>query len=652
MRDSSASCGDVAVPEADLPSPVDDGPFEVSRRSFVGRAGMVGVAGAVLASGVLSAPAGAATAAGAKPGLPSARAAQAKLAESRLVDLEIVELAALLQAGIITSVELTTAYLERIDTYNGAFETYGDNGGYNAFVRVARDEALADAKAADDRLKAALAGGPEAPYLCGIPIGVKDSIGLKGRPVQNGTVAFKGNVGLEDAPAMAKLRALGVVFLGHTICSAFSGATTGTFAGNAWDKRYVPGGSSQGSGVAPAARLAAGAIAEETGGSIIYPAAVNGTSGIKPSLGLTSGAGVMPLRPGVDLIGPIARSMRDAALLLNAFIGPDVENDPTTQAQPLPPISLPVAARTGRAPLDGVTIGIPQTDWMVGTAPGGGVGVPPQTTYDADYLAAFTRLRRQLQALGATVIEFPGLDLTDASVNQYHGVTTPLETVAGANITPLAAVTFPNLYEIGFAKALEQFATEFPDTRAPLTRQYAGTATTPDFATLDAQHGGVSNGARIEGQRRRRKLAENYQKALDDAGVDFMLVMTVGAKIPLRGGSYSRNRSYTQVPNILGWPMVSFPIGFGSDAEALPISAQFWGTRFAEVEIVQAAIDYQAAYPEYHTKVPKDPATPITPTARRIDPKVLAKADENEDPLLSNDPVVYEAAMPDSLRPR
>ena len=105
-----------------------------------------------------------------------------------------------------------------------------------------------------------------------------------------------------------------------------------------------PGGSSQGSGVAPVARLAAAAIGEETGGSIMMPSAANGASGIKPSLGTSSVAGLMPLSPGYDVLGPIARSVRDASLILSVILGPDPANDPLTLAAPDPFPAMPLTA--------------------------------------------------------------------------------------------------------------------------------------------------------------------------------------------------------------------------------------------------------------------------------------------------------------------
>ncbi|MDX8153353.1 amidase [Patulibacter brassicae] len=656
MHDSSVTTEPLVDP-VDAPLPTTEAERGVSRRGLLGRAGVVGAGAALATTGIGAATAAAATTtdptAASTTLLPKASAVRARLRDVPLVDLEINELAALLQAGDITSVELTNAYLDRIDRYNGDFEVYMDNDGYNAFVRVDRSKALAEARAADERLAAARSGGPAVSPLCGVPIGVKDSIGLEGRPAQNGAYAFKGNVGTADGPAMAKLRAAGVVFLGHTICSAFSGSITGTFAGNAWNKDYFPGGSSQGSGVAPIARLSAAAIGEETGGSIIFPSSANGASGIKPSLGLVSSAGVMPLTPGHDVIGPISRSMRDSALLLNEMMGPDPENDQQTLSAPLPLAPIPAAPRGGPKPLAGITIGVPQTDWLTGT---GGAGTSPQALYAADNLAVFNRVRSELQALGARVIDFPGLDMRDATLNTYFSSADVLERVDGANVSPSSAVRYSNLYEIGYADAVRQFAAGRLQSQADkLLAQYGRTANgETTFENATRLYGGVSSGARREGERRRRQTAANYAAALDAFDVDFMLVMNFGTKITKRGASTTglRYRTYYQVPNALGWPMISFPAGFGTDADGLPISVQFWGTRFSDGEIVQAAIDYQAAYPQYHRTLPPDPAIAVDPRRKRLTQEQVDAVEVDPDPLLSNDPDVHEAGLPAEYRPR
>ncbi len=673
MRDSSVTADaadDVVVPDPRHETPTsgrsDEASSGLDRRRFLGRSAAVGAGAMVLSSGVL-AGATAATAQASdgigSDALPSVADVKKRLETVRLVDLEILELAALLQAGELTSVEITNAYFDRIAKLNGAFETYGDNGGYNAFVRIDKEDALAAAKAADERLKAARGGGPAAPYLCGIPLAVKDSIGLKDRPAQNGTTAFLGNKGNDDATAMGRLRAQGVVFLGHTICSAFSGSITGTFAGNAWQKDYFPGGSSQGSGVAPVARLAAGAIGEETGGSIIFPSAANGASGIKPSLGVSSTAGVMPLTPGHDVIGPITRSMRDSSLILNAMMGPDPSNDQQTLSPPLPFDALPLKPTGGSKPLQGLTIGVPQNDFLTGA---GGTGVSPQSVYSAENRAVFERVKGELATLGATVIDFPGLDMRDGSKNTYFSSSDVLERVDGSNVSPSSAVRYPNLYEIRYAKAVGDFAASLPDTpegtaqKSSLLSNYgrrAGGASAASGVPLTYEaattlYGGVTSGARREGERRRRETAANYQASLDEYAVDFMLVMNFGTKITKRGASTTglRYRTYYQVPNALAWPMLSFPVGYGADADSLPISVQFWGPRFSEPQIIQAAIDYQDAYPQWHRAAPKDPT--ITPSSRRLSRRTTDAVELEPDPMLTNDPDAHEAGFPDEYRPR
>ncbi|RKR86395.1 aspartyl-tRNA(Asn)/glutamyl-tRNA(Gln) amidotransferase subunit A [Micromonospora pisi] len=617
MTDKFATSSTAAEPEH-APDPA------LRRRTFLG--GGAALAGATAATLVLAEPA-AATQNGSAQLLDSLPSARDIPRRSRIVDYEIAELIVLLRARRLTSVELTRAYLERIDRFNGPFETYGDNGAYNAFVRIDRDGALAQAAAADKLFRKG--SHASVPPLCGIPFGIKDSVGVRGLEAKNGTHAYDGNVAYRDATVVAKLRAQGAVIIGHTIASAFSGSISGTFAGNAWNPRFVPGGSSQGSGVATAARLAAATIGEETGGSIMMPASANGASAIKPSLGLVSTAGVMPLSPGYDVLGPIARSVRDASLVLTAILGPDPAPDPLTLSAPNPFPTLPVAARKGRYPLAGVTIGIPQTDWMTA----GGTGTPPAGTYDVDYRAAFERFKRELAGLGARVKEFPGLDVTVPENDPYFRTTDRLPVPVGDPVSPATAVLAPNRYEIRYWQAVQAFADTHPANAEALRRQFG------DFAVATATAGSIPTAVRDEGERRRRTLQANYQRALDEAGVDFMLVLPIGARIgPRFGGTQLPNyRTFYQLPNALTWPMVSFPIGYDG-TEGLPINAAFWGPRFSEPALVQAAIDYQDRHSAYHRAAPPDP----TFDARRGRPP--GPSEEVVPPELSNDPLVAEGA--------
>jgi Asp-tRNA(Asn)/Glu-tRNA(Gln) amidotransferase A subunit family amidase len=641
------------------PPPEEPGflPGDMNRRSFLVRTGgAAAVAGTAAAlgpvAGALAAPA-APKAAAAASALPSAATVLASGKD--LVDYEVIELAALLQAGQVSSVELTEAFYARINAFNGPFETYGDNGLYNAFVRIDEGIGLAAARAADEQLEAGRREGAPVPYLCGIPMGVKDSIAVQGFAAQDGTVAFKGNVALEDATAVGRLREQGVVPLGITIASAFSGTIAGTFSGNAWNTDYIPGGSSQGSGVAVAARLAAFCLGEETGGSIIFPSACNGDSAIKVSQGLVSVAGLMPLSPGYDTIGPIARSGRDAALILNALIaaGPDPFGDPQTLAIPRGYPTLGLAPRLGSRPLQGLTIGVNKTDWLtVEVEKEGNLttetkrNVDPQSLYGTAHLAAFERLCEELRAMGAVVKDFNGVDFLEFTeeANPYYSSPDVLEEVEGAKISPSGAVLNPNRYDFHYTEAVRDFATARGDANQEkeLLASYgavpSGGGTTRTFDAAIKQQAGVSEGARREGERRRRQWAANYKAAFDAAGVDFMLVLSIPDTPPLRSVQRFKARRNNQLANSLSFPMVSFPIGF--DGVGLPISAQFKGPRFSEPQLAQAMIDYQARYPEWHTRRPGDPVAKST--ARRLSKAETARL-ETEDLSLSQDPLVSEA---------
>ncbi|HVW47664.1 MAG TPA: amidase [Solirubrobacterales bacterium] len=643
--------------EADLEPATEVGflPGDMNRRAFLVRTGgAAAVAGTAAALG----PVGSAIAAPPAPRRASASSssplpdAKAVLADNReLTDHEVMELAALLQAGEVSAVELAEEYYARINAFNGAFETYGDNGLYNAFVRIDEGIGLGAARLADQRLAAARGGGEAAPYLCGIPMGFKDSIATAGFAAQDGTMDFLGNVALEDATAVGRLRALGVVPLGITIASSYSGTIAGTFSGNAWNTEYIPGGSSQGSGVASAARLAAACLGEETGGSVIFPSACNGDSSIKVSQGLVSVAGLMPLSPGYDTIGPIARSARDAALILNALIaaGPDPFGDPQTLAIPRGYPQLSLSPRITSKPLAGLTIGINKTDWMTVAVEKEGKpttetkqGVDPQSTYGPAHLAAFERLCNELREMGASVIDFNGVDFLDFSegANPYYNNPTVLQEVEGAKITPSAAVLNPNRYDFHYTEAAQAFAETRPPAQAEnLLKNFGATPAgggARTFAAAIKQQAGVTEEARREGERRRRLWASNYKAAFDAAGVDFMVVMSVADTPPKRRLSQNyASRRNNQLANSMSFPMVNFPIGF--DAVGLPISAQFKGPRFSEPQLVQAMIDYQARHPEWHTAKPENP-TPL-PTARRLS-TAQAQTMDSEDLSLSNDPLV------------
>jgi aspartyl-tRNA(Asn)/glutamyl-tRNA(Gln) amidotransferase subunit A len=232
-----------------------------------------------------------------------------------LAQLTIAEASRRIDAGEESPLELTEAAYARIEDTDARI---------NAFVRLMRDTATAEAMAATERASNGARLGP----LDGIPIAVKDLYDTANVVTNAGTNAFIDRVPAEDSTAVAKLRTAGAVILGKTNTHELAlGGTTNNFwhgpTRNPWNLDRVPGGSSGGSGAALAVGQALGALGSDTGGSIRIPAAFCGITGHKPTFGLVGRGGVVPLSLTLDHAGPMARGAEDCALLLNALQGYD-----------------------------------------------------------------------------------------------------------------------------------------------------------------------------------------------------------------------------------------------------------------------------------------------------------------------------------------
>ena len=236
------------------------------------------------------------------------------------VDLEtatVAELTRSLDAKTITSVELTQGYLDRIAALNS-------RGPALAAVRALNPHALAEAEAADRRRDGRLRG---------IPVLVKDNIDVADMPTTAGSLALEHSYPAGDAELVANLRAAGAVILGKANLTEFANflaegmpggySSLGGQVRNPYDAALSPSGSSAGSAVAAAAGLAALTVGTETNGSILSPAAANSIVGLKPTVGLVSGAGVVPIARSQDTIGPMARTVADAAALLTVLTARD-----------------------------------------------------------------------------------------------------------------------------------------------------------------------------------------------------------------------------------------------------------------------------------------------------------------------------------------
>ncbi len=269
---------------------------------------------------------------------------------SELTALTIAEARDKLKAKAITATELTDAYLSAIDSAN---ETI------NAYVKVTHDQARSMAKASDERIAKGEAGALE-----GIPLGVKDLFATKGVHTQACSHILDGFKPEYESTVTANLWADGAVMLGKLNMDEFAmgssnetsyyGSVKNPWRANGSNADLVPGGSSGGSAAAVAAQLCAGATATDTGGSIRQPAAFTGTVGIKPTYGRVSRWGTVAFASSLDQAGPIARDVRDAAILLKSMASLDLK-DTTSVDLPIPDYE----AAIGKS-LKGMKIGIPK----------------------------------------------------------------------------------------------------------------------------------------------------------------------------------------------------------------------------------------------------------------------------------------------------
>ena len=294
------------------------------------------------------------------------------MTDATLGYLEISEASDRIRSGALSPVELTGAALERIDAKDHAIK---------AFVTRLDDQALADARAAEKRVSD---GGYRGP-LDGIPIVIKDLYDTKGVRTTSCSKVRESYVPESDATTVARLRTAGAVILGKVTTHEFAFGFDAPPTANPWNTEHAPSGSSGGTGAALAAGFCLGGTGSDTGGSIRAPAAACGVSGIKPTYGRVSKHGVAVLSWSLDHTGPMARSARDLAIMLNVMAGPD--------------------------PLDPTTIDVPVEDYaaaLTGDISGVRVGVPRNYFFDQVEPAVEGAVRdaiRQLESLNAELVE-------------------------------------------------------------------------------------------------------------------------------------------------------------------------------------------------------------------------------------------------------
>ena len=293
-------------------------------------------------------------------------------------DLSLSDAAAAIAAGRLTPADLLESTLLRIERVEPKVE---------AWARLRAPDARREAQRLTRLQQAGTVLGP----LHGIPLGIKDIFYTAGVETQCGSRIMAGFVPAFDATAVARLRQRGAIILGKTHTTEFASFDPSP-ARNPWALDHTPGGSSSGSGAALAARMCHGALGSQTSGSIVRPAAFCGIVGLKPTFGRVSRHGVHPLAWTLDHPGPMGRTVRDVAVLLEAIAGPD-RNDPTTLSAPPPEryadlVDEAAAADDGA---DGLRVGIPDRYF--------GDGVDPEA--EELYRAAL----RVLETLGCTLCD-------------------------------------------------------------------------------------------------------------------------------------------------------------------------------------------------------------------------------------------------------
>jgi Asp-tRNA(Asn)/Glu-tRNA(Gln) amidotransferase A subunit family amidase len=257
------------------------------------------------------------------------------VADGKLVELTAAQAAAGIAKGDFSAQDYVAACLERIDAVEPVVQ---------AFIHIDRQHALAQAKACDDRQRSGKPLGP----LHGVPVGIKDIVDTADYPTECGTAALSGRRPQADAALVAKLRAAGAVIIGKTVTTEMAYFTPGKTR-NPHDSKRTPGGSSSGTAAAVAAQMVPLAIGSQTNGSIIRPASFCGVFAIKPSHGLVSRGGVLPLSRTLDHMGPFARSVEDLALTLDVIAGYDAA-DPDTRPLASSDFRAVATEKPGRAP--------------------------------------------------------------------------------------------------------------------------------------------------------------------------------------------------------------------------------------------------------------------------------------------------------------
>ncbi len=469
----------------------------------------------------------------------------------------IHELTDAYRRGDLTPTAVAEAYLARIDALDGRL---------GAYLTVVRDQALAAARESELRWRAGAPLGP----LDGAPVALKDVLCTRGVRTTCGSKMLESFVPPYDATVVERLRTAGAVILGKTNMDEFAmGSSTEHSAfhptRNPWDLSRVPGGSSGGSAAAVAGGLAAGGFGSDTGGSIRQPAAFCGVVGMKPTYGRVSRYGLVALASSLDQVGPFARDVRDAALLLGAVAGHD-RRDATSIQAPVPDYVAELSKGVA-----GLTLGLPDEYFIDGM--------------DPDVERAVRTAIEVLKELGAR-LERVSLPTTRHSLAAYYLI---LPAEASSNLARYDGVKFGlrvpgrDLVEMESRTRAAGFGAEVK--RRIMLGTYALSA-----GYYDAYYGKAQSVRTLV----RREFAAAF------ARVDLIVAPTT-PNVAFKHGekedplSMYLNDVFTIPGNLAGIPGISVPCGFS--VTGLPIGLQVLGGPLDEPRLLRAAYAYEQATP-------------------------------------------------------
>ena len=461
----------------------------------------------------------------------------------------------------ITSLELTQAVLARIDEVEGDVQAY---------LTITREEALAQAKAVDEKI----AKGEEIAFLEGIPGAIKDNICTKGIKTTCASKILQKFVPPYDATVMQKLEAQNPVVLGKTNLDEFAmGGSTENSAYhptcNPWNTECVPGGSSGGSAAAVAAGTAVWALGSDTGGSIRQPASFCGVVGMKPTYGRVSRYGLVAYASSLDQIGPITKDVTDCAHILNIIAGRD-EMDSTSLD-----VQVPDFTKALVQDVKGLKIGLPKEYFVKGM--------------DPEVEAAVKNGVKELEKMGAEVVEI-SLPNTDYAISTYY------------LIAPAEAATNLARYDgVSYGERAED-AADLVEMMTKTRTQYLGEEVKRRIMIGNyALSAGYYDAYYLKALKVRRLVKEDYDKAFKDVDV---IICPAAPSVAYKIGEKISNplEMYLQdactVPlNLAGLPGISVPCGYNKDK--MPIGMQIIGKALDEETILRVAYTYEQSQ-SYH----------------------------------------------------